>query len=231
MRADPVPESVSMTTPCLRPYPVLLAIVTLCVFVPGCSSSRPVAAAAVDAQADTPQAQDAAAADSADVTQLPDGTTADSGPADAEVGDLGSTDAADVAVGDDAGDADGQDAADASSADAPTFAEVQKVALSGCGGFGPMGCHSKEPFAGGLDLRPDHAWASLVGVDSTSHPGILRVQPGQPGQSMLIRKLIDQLADDGSEGEPMPKGEAMKWTEPPYVGLVSDWIAAGAPND
>jgi hypothetical protein len=181
----------------------------------------------------------------------PPGGPADVGTVDAGVADAGAGDA----VGADAGDAqadvakdvqasdtatqtdatttqDAPDAGpDASTADAPTFAEVQKVALSGCSGFGPMGCHSKEPFGGGLDLRPDKAWASLVGVDSMAHPGILRVKPFSPQESMLYRKLVNQLADDGSEGNPMPKGEAMIWQQPKYVGMVSDWIAAGAKND
>ena len=131
---------------------------------------------------------------------------------------------------DDAGAKDSGIGGGGASASGPTFAEVSATALSGCTGFPGRSCHGSAPFGGGLDLSTN-AWSNLVNVDSTSHPGVLRVKPGDPGASMLVRKLTNQLASDGSEGEPMPQGEAIQWSEPPYTQLVRDWILAGAPKD
>lgn len=136
----------------------------------------------------------------------------------------GST-AVDAAAADDVG------TADAPTTDAPTFGQVWESALQGCSGFGPMRCHTRAPFGGGLDLTRDSAWASLVSVASEANPAVPRVRPGDPAASMLVRKLTNQLATDLSEGDPMPRGEGIRWSEPPCVDIVRAWIAAGARND
>ena len=54
--------------------------------------------------------------------------------------------------------------------------------------------------------------------------------PGDPDASFLMKKLVDDLPDDGSLGEPMPLGEAIRWVELPEadIEMVRSWIAAGA---
>src|SRR5207249_951658 len=46
-------------------------------------------------------------------------------------------------------------------------------------------CHSGEAPSGGLDLRPEAAWTSLVNVPSTIDPGTMRVLPGDQDASLL----------------------------------------------
>ena len=109
-----------------------------------------------------------------------------------------------------------------------TFAEVQAQVLDNCSGFGPMSCHQSAPFGGGLDLTADNSYASLVNVSAAI--GGVRVTPGSLEDSVLWRKLTNDLASDGTEGEPMPKGEAIAWQQLPddQMALVSSWILGGA---
>ncbi len=76
--------------------------------------------------------------------------------------------------------------------------------------------------------------ANLVGVASTIAPSVLRVAPGSSADSLLYRKLIDDLAADDSEGGPMPANAlATMWTRLPddQIELVRCWIDEGAPQD
>ena len=177
-----------------------------------------------------------------DVGSGVDATAADTDVADAQTADVPTADdaTADVSTTDatDATDMQTNDAAvadvptqDVQATDAPTYQQVQEQALSGCGGFGPMSCHGKAPFGGSLNLSASNNWKALVNVDSTSKPGVALVKPGDPENSMLWRKLTNTLAQDGSEGDPMPKGEAIQWQKPPYADLVYAWILAGAKDN
>jgi hypothetical protein len=111
---------------------------------------------------------------------------------------------------------------------AATFAEVQAQVFDTCSGFGPMTCHQSVPFGGGLDLTAGNSYASLVNAPAAI--GGVRVTPGSLEDSVLWRKLTNDLAMDGTEGEPMPKGEAISWQELPaeQMDLVSSWILGGA---
>lgn len=113
-----------------------------------------------------------------------------------------------------------------------TFGEVKTKALSGCSGFGPMSCHNKAPFGGDLDLSGD-MWSALVNVPASGAAGKLRVKPGDAEASFLYQKLTNTMAQDGTEGDPMPKGEAIQWQPPaPDVeAAVRCWIEGGAKND
>ena len=75
------------------------------------------------------------------------------------------------------------------------------------------------------------SYGQLVGVTATNPaaqaPGLLRVVPGDPERSFLVRKLEGSLA--AGEGEPMPRvGMTLS---PALLDLVRRWIAAGAPAD
>jgi hypothetical protein len=115
---------------------------------------------------------------------------------------------------------------------ADTFTAAQKAMLSSCSsGGGPRACHDSSPFSGDLDLTTAHAYASLVGVAASIAPTKLRVKPQDPDDSFLIQKLTDNL--QGSEGQPMPLGEGIKWRAPDPTALstLRCWIALGAQNN
>jgi hypothetical protein len=110
----------------------------------------------------------------------------------------------------------------------PTFAVVQERV------FGPRGCrvqtcHGADA-AGGLDLQAGAAWEGLVGVPAANPiaaaAGAVRVVPGDPDASFLVRKLVGPLA--AGEGDPMPVVGTRP--DPLEIDLVRAWIAAGAPK-
>jgi hypothetical protein len=113
-------------------------------------------------------------------------------------------------------------------ASSATFATLQrKIFTPSCA---MLSCHGAGN-AGGMTLAPGAAYANLVGVLATNPAaraaGLLRVAPGDPDGSFLLRKLTGTLTPD--EGAPMPRvGAAMP---PADIDLIRRWIAAGAPAD
>jgi hypothetical protein len=111
---------------------------------------------------------------------------------------------------------------------AATFATlVRKVFTPSCATFS---CHGVNQ-AGGLQLLPESAYANLVGVLATNPAargaGVLRVLPGDPDASFLVRKLMGTLGP--LEGDSMPRvGTRLPAAQ---LELVRRWIAAGAPVD
>ena len=109
-----------------------------------------------------------------------------------------------------------------------TFATLQrKIFTPGCA---TLSCHGAGN-AGGMTLAAGAAYANLVGVPPSNGAalaaGLLRVAPGDPDRSFLLRKLEGTLAPD--EGQPMPRvGSPLP---PTLIDLVRRWIAAGAPAD
>ncbi len=112
------------------------------------------------------------------------------------------------------------------SAGTATFATVQRLVFArSCATFS---CHGAAA-AGGLTLADDAAYANLVGVspanDAARAEGLLRVAPGDPSRSFLLRKLAGPLTD--AEGAAMPRvGTSLPAAR---IDLVRRWIAAGAP--
>jgi len=92
-----------------------------------------------------------------------------------------------------------------------------------------VACHTDEGRtpAGGLNMKPGSAHASLVGVASTGKAGAIRVIAGNPGNSYLVQKL---------EGASDIVGLRMPRNGPPFltaeqVALIRQWIQNGAPNN
>lgn len=81
------------------------------------------------------------------------------------------------------------------------------------------GCHGENGSAG-LDLRPGEAFGNLVGVESTTNPPQARVQPFEPGDSLLLSAV--NCATTGGPSFQMPG------TDPEQRALIRDWIAQGA---
>jgi len=90
-------------------------------------------------------------------------------------------------------------------------------------------CHSSQTQAGALILEPASVYNELVNVSPLStgarQAGLLRVKPGDPDNSFLIRKLEGTL--DPGEGDPMPlTGPKLSDDQ---IGKIRAWIADGAP--
>jgi hypothetical protein len=90
-------------------------------------------------------------------------------------------------------------------------------------------CHGATSPQGGLDLRPDVAYANLVDVPSMILPEQKRVEPGLAAESLLWRKLAKATQNlAGVPGTGMPNGlPAIPDNELEAVRL---WIHAGAPE-
>ena len=96
--------------------------------------------------------------------------------------------------------------------------------------YGPIiepscGCH--EDGAGGMVLGDDAAtaFAAIVGVPSNDVPGMARIEPGDPENSYLFRKVEDTHIDAGGEGNKMPPGGQLDASE---IDTIKLWIEGGA---
>lgn len=115
----------------------------------------------------------------------------------------------------------------------PTFTSIQHEILETTDASGRAACTNchtdvggRTP-SGGLNLRHDVAYASLVNVASRGKAGAVRVIPGDAANSYLVHKL---------EGSPGIAGERMPRTGGPYLTegqltILKRWIATGANND
>ena len=86
-------------------------------------------------------------------------------------------------------------------------------------------CHAGAAAPLGLRLDAGNSFTNLVGVPSAQVGSLLRVNPGDPDASYLVRKL----EGTASEGQLMPLGG------PPIpqatIDFVRQWISDGAPAD
>ena len=108
---------------------------------------------------------------------------------------------------------------------APTLANIQThVFAAAC----TEGCHNPDQFAGELDLSSiDASYEFLVEIQATNAVAAerrwLRVKPGDPELSFLVRKME---APGIGEGAAMPLGDQQ--VTPFYSDLIYEWIAQGA---
>jgi hypothetical protein len=86
-------------------------------------------------------------------------------------------------------------------------------------------CHIGASAPEGLQLDAAHSYNLLVGVPSTEQPNVLRVDPGNPANSYMIRKIM---------GTPGISGLQMPYMETPLPAAtqaaMAQWVANGAPN-
>lgn len=86
-------------------------------------------------------------------------------------------------------------------------------------------CHITGEEPGLVTLVPGSAHGSLVQV-SSQQSALLRVQPGEPGESYLYHKLLGSHVEAGGEGARMP------FAAPPLsdnqLELFRRWIKEGA---
>src|SRR5204862_861867 len=108
-----------------------------------------------------------------------------------------------------------------------TFAMLQqKIFTPSCA---LPSCHGAAG-AGGLTLTSGEAYGNLVGIPASNmaahDAGLLRVAPGDPDGSFLVRKLEGAL--DPGEGMLMPQtGSRLPQAR---IDLLRRWIIAGAVN-
>lgn len=114
----------------------------------------------------------------------------------------------------------------------PTFTSIVSEVFTSTDVAGRRACTSchtnvgRNP-AGGMNLLPAFAHAQLVGVNSTTNPGFVRVVAGRPDDSVLMWKI---------EGRSGMRGQRMPFSGPPFLTagqilIIRRWIERGAPND
>jgi len=109
-------------------------------------------------------------------------------------------------------------------ATAPTFSAIQQTIFTpNCA---VSGCHLGDRAPAQLDLSSGRSYANLVGVPSVGVPALLRVEPGNPDESYLVRKVE---GGPGITGLQMPRGRDRLTAE--QIQAIRDWIAAGAAQD
>ncbi len=102
-----------------------------------------------------------------------------------------------------------------------TLAQVQQDVFSASCAF--SGCHGGSSPAQGLSLSPGQSWANTVNVPSRQQPSLDLVEPGDPEQSYLWRKVTGA---PGISGARMPFGAAP--LDPAQLDLLRSWVEAGA---
>ncbi len=105
-----------------------------------------------------------------------------------------------------------------------TFSQIQaNVFTPRC-----SGCHDGSPggLPGAQDLTAGNAYASIVNVPSLEQPALMRVKPGDPDNSYLIRKLQGTV---GISGVRMPYGGP--YLDQATIDQIRAWIANGAVNN
>lgn len=88
-----------------------------------------------------------------------------------------------------------------------------------------VSCHHPIGQQSQLLLTPGNSYNQIVNVASVETPSLDRVEPGDPANSYLYRKIIGS----GITGDRMPQG--LPPLSEAQVALVRDWIRRGAPND
>src|SRR5450631_902715 len=83
-------------------------------------------------------------------------------------------------------------------------------------------CHIGATAPQGLMLDAAHSFNLLVNIPSTEVPGIVRVKPGDPGNSYIIQKLEGHAAVGGQ----MPLGQTPLPSS--TIAFIVQWITDGA---
>lgn len=104
-----------------------------------------------------------------------------------------------------------------------TFTRVQAEVFSVSCAL--AGCHAGSAPTAGMNLSAGVAYGNIVGVTSTERGDLLRIEPGDPDRSYLVRKI---RGDADIVGSPMPLIGSLTSAQ---RQLVIDWVRRGAPND
>jgi hypothetical protein len=104
-----------------------------------------------------------------------------------------------------------------------TFTRVQNEVFTPNCTF--SGCHDAIGQQANQVLTAGNAYRNIVGVNSTEMPQLHRIEPGDPANSYMYRKITGA----GITGDRMPRG--LPPLDDAKIKLVRDWIRRGAPND
>ncbi len=97
----------------------------------------------------------------------------------------------------------------------PTLIYLQKNIFNSCA---TSGCHDSASKVQGLDLSAGNSLNSMFGVPSNQQPLIDLIEPGDPDNSYLVKKL-----EGMGVGQPMPLGQsALTQTQ---INAVRGWVA------
>ena len=109
---------------------------------------------------------------------------------------------------------------------APSFAgDIQPIFDRRCS-IG--GCHSLATAQAGLTLVAGASYESLVGVQSRLRPQYVRVAPGDPANSWLIRMIgSDPALRFGNQRMPLASAPLTA----NQIQTITNWIVAGAPRN
>jgi hypothetical protein len=114
----------------------------------------------------------------------------------------------------------------------PTFSSIAENIFASSDSSGRVACTQCHTDQGrvpplGLVLRPEVAYAQLVGVSSAQKPGAVRVIPGDADNSYLVHKLEGHSA---IVGQRMPRTAGPFLTEGQML-IIRRWIDQGAQNN
>jgi hypothetical protein len=86
-------------------------------------------------------------------------------------------------------------------------------------------CHGGDKPDKGMDLSKDHGYAQIVDVKSVEMPDMVRVKPGDPGESYLWLKVTHT----NTKGRGMPRTLFSSSMLPQAdLDLIKEWIVQGA---
>jgi hypothetical protein len=88
-----------------------------------------------------------------------------------------------------------------------------------------IGCHDPLGQQSQLILTAGRSFEQTVNRASVENPSLMRVEPNDPDNSYLFRKITGA----GITGDRMPQG--LPPLSEAQIALVRDWIRRGAPND
>jgi len=88
------------------------------------------------------------------------------------------------------------------------------------------GCHANPGVNLGLDLSDGRAFMNTVGVTSVGDPNLLRIEPGDPDASYLLRKL---RGDPAIVGDRMPFGGP--FLSQAEIDVIEQWVLDGAQDN
>lgn len=86
-------------------------------------------------------------------------------------------------------------------------------------------CHIGASAPEGLQLDAAHSYNLLVGVPSEEQSTVLRVDPSNPADSYMVRKI---MGAPGISGGQMPLGETP--LPAATIAAIVQWVTNGAPN-
>lgn len=84
-------------------------------------------------------------------------------------------------------------------------------------------CHSGPTPTGGMDLSAGNSYANTVNVPSTACSGLDRVEPNDPDNSCIVRRI------EGTVQPRMPLGGTGPLA-PEDIARIRSWISQGAPG-